>query len=64
MDEPQKHIDRRPPEHEGRPGWIGRGPANAGKMVVVLREFGFDVLNLFEDLLKEGQIVPQRRSAR
>lgn len=38
--------------------WIGRGPDNAGKMVAVLREFGFDVPNLSEDLfLKEEQIV-------
>jgi predicted nucleotidyltransferase len=38
--------------------WIGRGPANAEKMVTVLREFGFDTPNLSKDLfLKEDQIV-------
>lgn len=30
--------------------WIGRGPATAEKMVVVLQEFGFDVPNLSADL--------------
>jgi hypothetical protein len=38
--------------------WIRRGPANAEKMVGVLREFGFDVPNLSQDLfLREDQIV-------
>jgi predicted nucleotidyltransferase len=38
--------------------WIGRGPANAEKMVTVLREFGFDTPNLSKDrFLKEDQIV-------
>jgi predicted nucleotidyltransferase len=38
--------------------WIGRSPATAGKMVQVLRDFGFDVPNLSEDLfLREDQIV-------
>lgn len=38
--------------------WIGRGAANAGKMVTVLQEFGFGVPNLSADLfLREDQIV-------
>jgi len=38
--------------------WIRRGAANAEKMVLLLREFGFDVPNLSKDLfLREDQIV-------
>lgn len=38
--------------------WIGRSQETADKMVVVLREFGFDVPNLSRDLfLREDQIV-------
>ncbi|HEX7184829.1 MAG TPA: hypothetical protein VF756_23585 [Thermoanaerobaculia bacterium] len=38
--------------------WIRRGSNNAEKMVGVLREFGFDVPNLSQDLfLREDQIV-------
>jgi hypothetical protein len=38
--------------------WIGRGAANAEKMVVVLQEFGFAVPNLSKELfLQEDQIV-------
>jgi hypothetical protein len=38
--------------------WIGRSQETAEKMVVVLREFGFDVPNLSPDLfLREDQII-------
>lgn len=38
--------------------WIGRSHQTAEKMVVVLREFGFDVPNLSPDLfLREDQII-------
>lgn len=38
--------------------WIAIHPRNAGKMVVVIREFGFDVEGLSEELfLKEDNVV-------
>ncbi|MGD9855455.1 MAG: hypothetical protein AB7U20_10960 [Planctomycetaceae bacterium] len=38
--------------------WVDRTPDNAGKLVEVLREFGFDVPELRADLfLEEGRIV-------
>jgi len=38
--------------------WIGKGTPTAEKMVIVLREFGFDVPNLSAELfLKDDQIV-------
>ncbi len=38
--------------------WVARTPQNAGKLVTVLKEFGFNVLELSPELfLKENQVI-------
>jgi hypothetical protein len=38
--------------------WVALHPVNAGKLVAVLKEFGFDVPELSDDLfLKEEQVI-------
>ncbi|RIK17189.1 MAG: hypothetical protein DCC51_12710 [Anaerolineae bacterium] len=38
--------------------WVAANPANAGKIIAVLKEFGFDVPGLSPDLfVSEGQVI-------